>query len=282
MSDAKFGLINKIGKEKALDFETKVYKFSNYENFINSLNNQYLFFNKIIGWPDKWEIPGNLIKSINSECSALFASVVNDNNKFYGNCFSLDYRCDAFWNRYSRNKTNDAVCFSTKVKKILLVPEFKGYVNSGVIGKVIYKDIKYVDDFVANQDNTPYVLEYLLPFIKRENFSYEKEVRFILEGKNDDCCLKIFTDMSKLIDVIYISPNMCKYKKDKLRKLVTRKIPNAEIIEYDAYQKETLEIKDKKEFENKIRMINNGRLSTELINSYSGEYVKLLNINETY
>lgn len=264
MAEGKFGLIGRIASENNLSDDINLYKFSTFEHFLNSIEGKYLYFNKITLWDDKWEIPGSLIEDIDKDCSSLFKSVVNDNCKYYGNCFSIDYQCDAFWNRYKSKDEKDTVCFSIKAGNLLDKCKYTNEINFALLGKVIYKEIEFIDDIIPDKDNAIYPLEYILPYTKRKSFSYEKEVRFIVDSDSDSDSIKIEANLKDMIDKIIISNLMPKIKKDKLTELINKELPNTTLEEYDCYDKKPLRLNNKEEFEHKIRDINTGSMISKL------------------
>lgn len=286
MAEGKFGLINKIGIDPRLNMKTKIYKFFSLENFKKSLQGEYIYFNRITNWQDKWEIPSRLLSN-KIIISDFYKSVITDNVRSYGTCFTKCYSNSNMWIRYS-STDNDAICIETTVEDLLLNCELNNIVWCGVMGNVEYKDINTLDDVLPKTTKEEiYPLEYIMPFTKRKIFSYEEEVRFIVDSEVESSYIKIKCNFNKVIRKIMVSSKIKENKLNEIIKTLDKQLSNnsngiikivsKQMNNYDSYEEKELIIKDINEFENRIRKINSTRLVLNLVSYNNDEkYKKLL------
>ena len=145
---------------------------------------------------------------------------INDyDKKLYGQCWSLNKDTDAMWRIYSSKKKG--VRIKTTIGKMIQVLEQTRGMNwtAPAFGLVKYVDIKFIKEYLRQieKDGSGKFFEMMSDslFYKREQFSHEKEVRFIIQTEgvdgfqyNDGDFLNLKIDPTELIEEISLDPRL--------------------------------------------------------------------------
>ncbi|NQU33128.1 MAG: hypothetical protein HQ521_07825 [Bacteroidetes bacterium] len=134
-------------------------------------------------------------------------------NIYFGSCWSLKSECDGLWRNVRPNKKSCAVKVKTSAKKLLSsIYNINDFAHNAhyFLGKVNYlneKEIKGIFNRTYNKKDLDDGLLFIQQlFIKREQFSYEEEVRAIVKKDSTEKYIKIPVDPNFLFDEIVLDP----------------------------------------------------------------------------
>jgi len=207
--------VNEEEQEKY--FYTPIYQILPLEYAISILQNRVLRFNSVFKY---WEDPYELFlfkQNIFIEGTPFH---INDyDKKLYGQCWSLNKDTDAMWRIYSSKKKG--VRIKTTIGKMIQVLDQTRGMNwtAPAFGLVKYVDIKFIKEYLRQieKDGSGKFFEMMSDslFYKREQFSHEKEVRFIIQTEgvdgfqyNDGDFLNLKIDPTELIEEISLDPRL--------------------------------------------------------------------------
>lgn len=207
--------VNEEEQEKY--FYTPIYQILPLEYAISILQNRVLRFNNVSKY---WEDPYELFlfkQNIFIEGTPFH---INDyDKKLYGQCWSLNKDTDAMWRIYSSKKKG--VRIKTTIGKMIQVLDQTRGMNwtAPAFGLVKYVDIKFIKEYLhqIEKDGSGKFFEMMSDslFYKREQFSHEKEVRFIIQTEgvdgfqyNDGDFLNLQIDPTELIEEISLDPRL--------------------------------------------------------------------------
>ena len=204
MENKKDGLHIKTLNWESLPADKTVYlyKIIPYKYLLRWIYEEKIRFKQVAGWDDVYELFLFKQKFVKDGNAVDFSAV---QRTIYGQSWSLLRDSDALWRIYSPDKLS--VRISTTFNDLVALMEKNTSCLRGIevfVGKVIYlkknkineKIQEYLPDIFSDNN----VVDSL--FVKRDSFSYEKEVRIILK-KMTECDGEIvsnreipFTDIS--------------------------------------------------------------------------------------
>ena len=205
--------VNNNEDKKSFLRQRHIYKYMNMENALNSLQDNYLYFQVPSEWEDRFE------KWLYEADYSQLPNGSTFSPKIYACCFTLSKECEAAWNTYTYgNKTGLAsrgVQFVLHRKKLRKC--FEKYASSQASttfyeGKVNYKYSRFLIENMHKPStnetintlhnlyfNNFYKSKYLFALLlKRPAFEYENEIRFLLEDMTD--CKKD-ANRSKIVQI---------------------------------------------------------------------------------
>lgn len=201
-----------------------VYKYMDIESFFLCLQNHNLRFVEPTEWPDKYEkrFYEAKIKISGKECPIF-------DKKVYGCCFTLNKSSEAAWKTYSYGKVGlGAHC----VQLVIDINALREEINMNtpksykiVEGRMFYKfDDKTINEFHKNH------LEWCTPIdslkklglllIKRQQFYYEKEMRFMIVSprKQKKSAFFVRINWGRVIKNIYVDKKISDVEFEILKK----------------------------------------------------------------
>lgn len=204
-------------EEQEKYFYTPIYQILPLAYAISILQNRVLRFNNVFKY---WEDPYELFlfkQNIFIEGTPFH---INDyDKKLYGQCWSLNKDTDAMWRIYSSKKKG--VRIKTTIGKMIQVLDQTRGMNwtAPAFGLVKYVDIKFIKEYLRQIeiDGSGKFFEMMSDslFYKREQFSHEKEVRFIIQTEgvdgfqyNDGDFLNLKIGPTELIEEISLDPRL--------------------------------------------------------------------------
>lgn len=154
--------------------------------FKEMIENQSLYFRRVVKWPDTYEYPVRLMNEDRRE-------VIE--HSLFGFCLAQKYDKEAMWKLYS-GCSPYGVCIQTTVdafcKSIysVLSNKLNNFPNNAFIGKVQY--VSYLDSRPSQMFEEDFRFEYpdyMYPaYLKRDAFSYEEEVRLLVHDMDSTTC----------------------------------------------------------------------------------------------
>ena len=168
-------------------FHVPIYRIIPFHRILDILKNKNLHISQTLQWEDSYE---NFLAKADVRMGNLPITFRDFLPCFYGQCWSLLKETDAMWRIYSPEKTG--VQIRTTIYKLLeaslneeLSNEFDTKIR--VVGQVKYLSNNQINKWVLGQDVTSMTETSLLEslFIKRKEFSHEKEVRLIINKRID-------------------------------------------------------------------------------------------------
>ena len=210
-----------------INLDSPVYKFYSLQRFLEAVNNKQMYFRNIIYWDDNWELPTRLFET--SGLDEYSAFLFNKYNIFptFASCFTSHFDTASMWQIYSPNKSG--VCIETTARALLKeISLFSEPMLSVCYAPVIYVNVNISSpEAIFNQERAEeYPAHFYFPFIKRDAFSYEHEIRLAIHPGSihrDQQGLTMPVDMRKVINKVILDPRLTKdevsYHKTSLNKL---------------------------------------------------------------
>jgi hypothetical protein len=194
-----------------LEPNTKIYRIMKIEHFYKMLLSKQLLFKKPILWDDPYEnfISKEQLGFITDSSTPFYAEL----NMVYAQCWTYNKECDGMWRNYA--SIDAGVKIETTVQK--LYDSISKNNTNFYIGKVVYKSKNNILEFMENSEfinwltsNNQQILAEIF-CIKREEFSYENEVRaMILDFNSKEDILQVDFNPLELIDKIEFAPKISK------------------------------------------------------------------------
>lgn len=189
-----------------IDTETILYRYMSLSQFISLIEMGELYLTNITKWEDTWEAPMRYIPAKFSN-GKIEKAAFNIEDTLYAQCWSKYKDSDALWRIYC--KKNDGIMLETTAKKFETIENFK----RGYLAEVkYYKENSLVDEIKKLNSIKEYSLIYGA-CMKRDSFSHEDEVRFIVcqqehfEKFKFNCrTLNFKVNVFDFIENIYIDP----------------------------------------------------------------------------
>ena len=196
-----------------LDENTPIFRFIRTSRLFDLFNTQKIVLVKPWKWEDPFENFLSKTIVVNNKNERIGFNVTND---FFGQCWTIRDECDGIWRNYS--SLEDGVRIETTPNILLSsIYDFtsKGSIISYFIGKVIYNPdheiISLLSDWISQMllDTSGKEVAKML-LIKREEFSYESEVRLLYseKGTENKDVVDFNVDPFDLIKNIMFSPKM--------------------------------------------------------------------------
>ncbi len=188
-----------------LSEDTPIYKYLSIEAFLYLIVNKKLILTKISDWPDRFE--GEGFNFFNELCSddKHFGNKASD---FNGTCWTLHKEEEidldilkegsvAMWESYCKS---GGVRIKTTIKKVKSQIKNESSISECYHGKVHY------EPSWDKMEKAKNLVDRL--FIKRSNYRYESEYRFIIFNPDDDILSIQFNDLKEFIIEILVCPNI--------------------------------------------------------------------------
>lgn len=231
-------------------FSLPIYKIFKKEYLLRIFETNKLYFSNIFqAWEDPYEL---FLLKHDFRVDGLSANkyYLNAAKQMYGQSWSLEKDSDALWRIYSQDKMSVRIK-TTFGKMMKIIDQVRGIMWCAPgFGKVRYMDTQEINKWVNNiqkQGTGIYDMSFMESlFIKRSEFSHEKEVRFILWNSNEDTHTKLIhlnINPFDLIEEIAFDPRLNEesyarqYK--TLQETISGKMP---IVKSDLYSFDRLSI----------------------------------------
>ncbi len=230
--------------------DTPVYRIMPMERVLQVYDTNELYFPNISKY---WEDPYELFVF---KQNYIYKGHRLDSNDIlqhhYGQCWSTRMNSDAMWRIYSPDWK------SVRLKStigMLINALFLGKKDDMVLnyGVVNYFNRKEIETWLKNNFTGSFSDKYVIDsyFIKRTNFSHEKEIRFIIstpttDGKNmlpAQNGIRITFQPNNVISQIALDPRLPKDRCDVLKKLLLRYTgSNTKVVQSELYKMKPLTI----------------------------------------
>ena len=210
-----------------LDENASVFRFVKTDRLFEILKTKKIALVKPWKWDDPFENFLSKTVVVNKKKERIGFNLTND---FYGQCWTLSDECDGIWRNYS-SLENGARIESTTTSLLASIYDMTNDTSklSCFIGKVVYETDTNIPNMLSQWisqiviDHTGKEIAKML-LIKREEFSYENEVRLLYskEESKDNDVVEFKIDPLYLISSIKFSPKMNsgdfeRYKKDLIK-----------------------------------------------------------------
>lgn len=163
--------------QSCLDKNTQLYRIFTLKRFKEMLQNQAIYFRKVVKWEDTFEYP---IRFMPEDRRKAIEKCL------FGLCLTKAHDKEAMWKLYSGGD-EQGICIKTTAKAIcsalnIISHESEAIRTLAFIGNVKY--VSYLDSepsrMFDEEDKVQYP-DYMYPaYIKRDAFSYEEEVRIMI------------------------------------------------------------------------------------------------------
>lgn len=201
-----------------LSDKTVIYHCIDLCHFLSFVRTKQLYLSRVMSWNDKFELPLDTILSI----SSIFSNDAEEKLRYlkrclYGHCWSMKKNCPALW-----GENTERIQITTKVGNFR---QIRG-LDYAYISKVTYynEDEEYREFFdMINADFPDLVPLDCSAFLKRQDYSYENEIRLVYAIKenmkiNSEPAEGILVDLNPFdfIEGITIHPNATQSFVDKM------------------------------------------------------------------
>lgn len=207
-------------------------RYFSFEAFINLIETQMLTFTKISNWEDPWE---NELSNYSVKSNGAVNEPTYSASKFFfGQCWTKKIESDAMWRIYSPNLSG--VKIKTRIEKL------KSLGNTRLVGieKVTYfSHWKELPNLTKNDHSRYQTVKY-----KRDAFSHEEEVRFIvhpqdiIEGKDQhgESHINLPIDIDSFIEAVEIDPRAPAWVEEMIKVYLGRVLPKITVAKSTLYQ----------------------------------------------
>ena len=214
------------------ELNTPIYRFLTFPSLMTMLEEKKMPLRKIIKWDDPWELPARYLVDVE-----VFKKKEKE-YKVFGNCWTKESESDALWRIYSQDCKG--VCISSTVgmlKKTIIEKHPK---ISACIAEITYDSVEnyLLNDMFGMQYSDKYPQPYLDVCIKRQAFTHEKEIRFMVHAKETPAPTPDFLTLEKidcrsLITEIIFDPRVDEWYLNTMSKyLNSHKISNRKSLLY--------------------------------------------------
>lgn len=227
-----------------IDKNTRIYRYMSTSNFLKMLDERKLYFSNIMEWKDPWE--NFILQIVKLRDGKVVRLISNYGMGLYGFCWTKNKDADSFWRLYEDKGKNDSVVMiESTVGQVIKAVE-------GIIPEndIIYNHVKYFKQdcaFIENLNKIDYKYDYF--FLKRDAFSYENEVRFLLDDqvlrdkveyiKSDEhnykIAMKVECDLEVLIKGVLVHTNCEEHIFEELKMSLNQYLPNVNIEKSNLY-----------------------------------------------
>ncbi len=231
-----------------LDENASIFRFVSIDRLLEIFRTRKIVLVKPRKWDDPFENFLSKATVVNQKNEKVGFNLTND---FYGQCWTLRDECDGIWRNYS-SLENGARIETTAIKLLSSIYDLTNNESklACFIGKVVYeKDTnikKMLGDWISQMltDSTGKEIAKML-LIKREEFSYENEVRLLYSKKEskDNEIEEFNVDPLALINSVMFSPkiNLTDYERYK-KELIGYGISENKILKSTLYDPYSIEI----------------------------------------
>jgi hypothetical protein len=218
-----------------LSENVKVCRYFSFEAFINLIETQMLTFTKVSNWEDPWENELSRYKLKTKD--GLEDPQYGADSYFFGQCWTQKIESDAMWRIYSPNLSG--VKIQTKIGKLNSISNARAL---GVEKVVYFSHWKEMFDLLSDDKSRYQTVKY-----KRDSFSHEEEVRFIvhpqdiLDGNDyhERSHINLPIDIAEFIEAIEIDPRAPLWIENMLKTYAGRAIPRVSVTKSALYQPNT-------------------------------------------
>jgi hypothetical protein len=230
-------------------YRVPIFRFIPFDYLLHLLRTETLWVGQTKLWDDTYE---NFLAKANYNFGKMNVSYMGFLPGFYGQCWTLQKETDALWRIYSHDKTG--VRIKSRIDKVLGISlyevNFKPFsTRLRAIGKVRYLKPKEIREWIKDNSfdiiNANTLTESL--FIKRKEFSHEKEIRLIIhksiDQEDEDSGIernhiKLQIRANELIDEITFDPRLDDEKFDTYKKVIesmgfTNKVNKSKLYEFE-------------------------------------------------
>lgn len=230
--------------------DTPIYRIMPIERVLQIYDTNELYFPNISKY---WEDPYELFVYKQHYIYKGHNLDVNDVlEHHYGQCWSIRKNSDAMWRIYSPDMKSVRLksTMGTLINALFLGKGSNMVLNYGVVN---YYNRKEIETWLKNNFTGSFSDKYVIDsyFIKRTNFSHEKEIRFIIstpttDGKNmlpAQNGIRITFQPNNVISQIALDPRLPKDRCDVLKKLLLRYTgSNTKVVQSELYKMKPLTI----------------------------------------
>ncbi|MBY3787834.1 DUF2971 domain-containing protein [Photobacterium carnosum] len=215
-----------------LKVDTTLCRYFSFESFVHLVETKMLTFTKVSNWDDPWETELSNYDHDKKGNKAIYSR----SQHFFGQCWTTKSESDAMWRIYSPSKSG--VKITTNIGQFNLLQNIR---RLGVEKVVYFSHWKQLPE-LTNIDKSPYLdVRY-----KRDAFSHEEEVRFIVHPDSildgdfwDNSHINLPICVHSFIQSIEIDPRAPVWVVDMIERYVKRVLPEVSIGKSNLYQKNT-------------------------------------------
>ena len=210
-----------------IDLDSPVYKFYPMQRFLEAVENREMYFRNILDWEDNWELPTRHFSTDEIEKLDKFFIKKGEIFPLFATCFTSYYDTNSMWQIYSKNK--NSICVETTARALLSeITKISSPSFSAYYAPVIYLNIdKTSPEKIFDQKRAEeYPSQFYFPFIKRNVFSYEQEIRLavhIPQYTSENGGIKLPVNIRQIINKVILDPRLTKdelsHQTDKLEQL---------------------------------------------------------------
>lgn len=197
-----------------IDLDIPIYRIISYSRLKSFISDKHLSLTRPQIWDDPFE---NFILNAKGKTEdGKIVSFDNIRDNYYAQCWTLKKECDGLWRNFRKNKNVKIKSTAGKIMNYFYDTTNKHHTSSYFVGKVVYYTEEKIIDFFNSKLDLFGLTEQSLTFlkgllIKREQFSYENEVRFIFNkpSSNYDIDMSLIKNKWDNSDFFYfkIEPN---------------------------------------------------------------------------
>lgn len=190
--------------------ETKIYHIMKINNFFELMRTKSLIFKRPKLWGDPYEdfISKEKFVSKNGQ------EIQYDLDMVYAQCWTFNQECDGMWKSFA--SIDCGIKIETSISKFYKIMLNRNNVEeNNFIGKVLYVTRSETDEFLYDENMHQWLISgkynplAQIFLIKREEFSYEKEVRaIILDSDYKEDTIKLKINPVDFITKIIFAPKM--------------------------------------------------------------------------
>lgn len=200
-----------VAYHSGVDLDTPVYKFYPMQRFLEAVNNGEMYFRNILHWEDNWELP---TRHFNTDGMSEFDDFFIKKDalfSIFASCFTSCPDSNAMWQIYSPSK--ESICVETTAKALLTeIAKISKPGLSAYYAPVIYMNIdrSSVNNIFDQELTEEYPAHFYFSFIKRDAFSYERELRLAirLSPNPREQGVKLPVDISKFVNKVILDPRL--------------------------------------------------------------------------
>lgn len=197
-----------------IDLDTVIYRIFSYNRFLSLLLNRQNTLVHPQAWQDPFE---NFLLSSQGMYHGSPVSLQPIRDSWYGQCWTFKEECDGLWRSNTNNKVDRAVKVRTTARR--LFESFYDFANpfhslSFFIGRINYVNSNLLTTVLQNAygylTDTTNISQMLTLLIKRQEFSYENELRLLYyTGANGNPAPIVYhyvIDPNVLFDEVVLDP----------------------------------------------------------------------------
>jgi len=231
------------------NYNVPIYRYIPIYYLLHLLKNHQLLISQTKLWEDTYE---NFLTKVKFQWGTTPVSYQGFLSGFYGQCWTLLKETDALWRIYSSDKKG--VRIKSRINKLFGISlnevNYKPFsTRTRIIGQVSYLTKNQINKWIEKQNegliNDKTFMESL--FIKRKEFSHEKEVRLIIHKSIDEeeeakgiehTHVRLEIEPNELIEEITFDPRIRKEDFETYKQVIenmgyTKKITKSKLYEFE-------------------------------------------------